>query len=44
MKKILSSILALTLSLSAFADEGMWLLPLLDQLNVRSLMEAGCKL
>ena len=44
MKKILSSILALTLSLSAFADEGMWLLPLLDQLNGRSLMEAGCKL
>ena len=44
MKKILSSLLALTLSLSAFADEGMWLLPLLDQLNGRSLMEAGCKL
>ena len=44
MKKILSLILASTLSFSAFADEGMWLLPLLDQINGRSLMEAGCKL
>ena len=44
MKKILSLLLASTLSFSAFADEGMWLLPLLDQLNGRSLMEAGCKL
>ena len=44
MKKILSLILTSVLSLSAFADEGMWLLPLLDQLNGSSLMEAGCKL
>ena len=44
MKKILSLVLATTLSFSAFADEGMWLLPLLDQINGRSLMEAGCKL
>ena len=31
MKKILLSVLAAALSLPAVADEGMWLLPLLQQ-------------
>ena len=45
MKKLFA-ILFLTalLPLTSFADEGMWLLPLLDQINGKSLMEAGCKL
>lgn len=37
-------IAALGLSLTAFADEGMWLLPLIEKMNGASLLEAGCKL
>ena len=45
MKKILSIITALTLFTgSAFADEGMWLLPLLEKMNGKALSEAGCEL
>ena len=45
MKKILSIVLALTVFAgSAFADEGMWLLPLLQKMNQKDLKEAGCKL
>ncbi len=35
---------ALAISASAFADEGMWLLPLLKQLNGKDLKATGCKL
>ncbi len=34
----------MALSLTAFADEGMWLLPLLKQLNGKDLKATGCKL
>ena len=45
MKKFLSIILALTISAgSAFADEGMWLLPLLKKMNGKEMKKAGCKL
>ena len=45
MKKILSIVLALTVFAgSASADEGMWLLPLLQKMNQKDLKEAGCKL
>ena len=45
MKKILSIITALTVFAgSAFADEGMWLLPLLEKMNGKALSEAGCQL
>ena len=44
MKRILAIVAALGLSLSAFADEGMWLLPLLQKMNGKALKEAGCKL
>ena len=44
MKKIFAFVAALTLSVSAFADEGMWLLPLLQKMNGKALKEAGCKL
>ena len=44
MKKILAFLAGLTLAVSAMADEGMWLLPLLKQLNGKDLKAAGCKL
>ena len=45
MKKILS-ILALTIGicLSASADEGMWLLPLLQKFNSEAMRNLGCRL
>ena len=44
MKRILAILAALSLTLSAAADEGMWLLPLIQQMNKKDLKEAGCKL
>ncbi len=45
MKKILSIITALTVFAgSAIADEGMWLLPLLEKMNGKAMKELGCEL
>ena len=45
MKKILLTVVAaLTLSFGASADEGMWLLPLLQKMNIKAMNELGCKL
>ena len=44
MKRILTILAALAISATAFADEGMWLLPLLKQLNGKDLKATGCKL
>ena len=44
MKRLLAILTALSLSLSAVADEGMWLLPLIQQMNKKDLKAAGCKL
>ena len=45
MKKILSIITALTAFVGTMsADEGMWLLPLLEKMNGKALSEAGCEL
>jgi len=45
MKKILLSVtLAATLSLGARADEGMWLLPLLQEMNAEAMANLGCRL
>ena len=44
MKRILTFIAALAVCTVAVADEGMWLLPLLKQLNGKDLRAAGCKL
>ena len=45
MKKILCSIVALSLLVTgARADEGMWLLPLLQQMNSHSMADLGCRL
>jgi hypothetical protein len=46
MKKILSVlfILAITFGFKARADEGMWLLPLIEKLNIGRMTELGLKL
>ena len=44
MKRIVVFLAALSLAFSAAADEGMWLLPLIQQMNKKDLKEAGCKL
>ena len=45
MKKILTAIaIALFLIPSAKADEGMWLLPLLEQMNSDALRNLGARL
>ncbi len=45
MKKILITLAALlTIGSTAFADEGMWLLPLLQKMNIKSMKTLGCKL
>ena len=45
MKKLISIITALTIFAgSAIADEGMWLLPLLEKMNGKAMKELGCEL
>lgn len=45
MKKILISILALLCSLPGIhADEGMWMLPLVEQLNIRKMQGLGLEM
>ena len=45
MKKIVSMALAaLVRSFSAYADEGMWLLPLLQKMNGKAMASLGCRL
>lgn len=45
MKKILLTLSAVTMvALSANADEGMWLLPLLQKMNSKAMENIGCRL
>ena len=45
MKKILSFIAALAISVQlTHADEGMWMLPLLQKMNAKAMKELGCRL
>ena len=44
MKRFLSFAAAVLLTFPALADEGMWLLPLLQKMNGKALQEAGCRL
>ena len=44
MKRIFAILAAAIIALPAMADEGMWLLPLLEKMNGKSLAEAGCRL
>ncbi len=44
MKKLFVIILASFLTLGAAADEGMWLLPLLEKMNIKTMQQMGCRL
>ena len=44
MKKIIVSALVALFTLNAFADEGMWLLPLLEKLNLKDMKAKGLEL
>ena len=45
MKKILCILTALAVFASSLrADEGMWLLPLLEKMNGKAMKELGCEL
>jgi len=45
MKKLILTLAAvLTLTVGARADEGMWLLPLLQKMNAGAMAELGCRL
>lgn len=45
MKKIICALSALlVLTSAAYADEGMWLLPLLQQMNAKAMADLGCRL
>ena len=45
MKKMLCSLVLLTLTASmALADEGMWMLPLLQKMYAGAMKDLGCRL
>ncbi len=44
MRKIVLCLVAAAGLLSARADEGMWLLPYLQKMNIRQMKQRGCKL
>ena len=44
MKRLIACVAALAVMVPALADEGMWLLPLLNQMNKKDLWAAGCVL
>ena len=44
MKKILFTVLAAVIAFTAQADEGMWLLPYLQKMNIKDMKQKGCRL
>jgi len=44
MKRIICIITTFMIGISSWADEGMWMLPLLQKMNASALKEAGCEL
>ena len=44
MKRIICIIAALSVCFTSFADEGMWLLPLIQKMNGKAMKELGCEL
>ena len=44
MKQIISIIAALGICMTSFADEGMWLLPLIQKMNGTAMKDLGCEL
>ena len=43
MKKFLLTIAAMAISFTAMADEGMWLLPYLQKMNIKDMKAKGLK-
>ena len=44
MKRLFLSLCAAFISISAMADEGMWLLPYLQKMNIKDMKSKGCHL
>jgi len=44
MRKLLFVSMLLLVALPAAADEGMWLLPLLEKMNIKTMQQMGCQL
>ena len=44
MKKLLTLIALVGISFTAMADEGMWLLPYLQKMNIKDMKSKGCQL
>ena len=44
LKRILIALAVISISLPAVADEGMWLLPLLEKMNIKTMQQMGCEL
>ena len=44
MKRLLFTVVALAAMIPAAADEGMWMLPYLQKMNIRTMKQRGCKL
>ncbi len=44
MKKLFLTLAAACIALTAAADEGMWLLPYLQKMNIKDMKARGCKL
>lgn len=44
MKRLFLLVAAACVTLSAAADEGMWMLPYLQKMNIKTMKERGCKL
>ena len=44
MKKLLTLLALVSISLTAVADEGMWLLPYIKKMNSKDMKKHGCKL
>ena len=44
MKRIITIVAALCICITSFADEGMWLLPLIQKMNGKAMKELGCEL
>ena len=44
MKRLFLCLTAICFSLTAMADEGMWLLPYLQKMNIKQMKARGCEL
>ena len=44
MKRLFLLLAAACVTLTAAADEGMWMLPYLQRMNIKQMKERGCKL